>query len=486
MKTKTLKSLVCLLLLIVLGGEVILSAFSVYAGATNNTVSSPLEDLKKDPNFNVDDYPLITVDYYNKVNSDQDKNNDIAFMEVIQIAESSGGELVVYVYQPTHYNLDLEATGISISLGFSKDGQDLSPKIYDLKLLSSEGVFDKYLVEDFNVPNDLHRYYNIVALYREYSSSIDAFSNGSVLENYQIGMSIGQQWYAYNENNSVVYEMVTFNTLELTIKHTGFVELGAGFKIGELVGVYDTGRVWFVAFDFEDYKAEKIFDADISYRHRSVKESQSSSNPNITKTYGDWITEDSVFLSEFGNVTYEGDGLLSRKYSWDQIMKSSDFLSSCEDQEVSLNSSAQTALNNSQYVFVFWQSETLSASEGSYRDQYWYRYDWYDEVDSLGIIRVKFLDSTGDVYNMGAVTDLVHPDNIPDGYGDGIDYNEFLEWFERIVALIGIVLVLVLCSFLSGFFSFIFNILLAFLKVLFAILKFPFKIVAKLFEFSKK
>ena len=475
MKTKTLKSLVCLLLLIVLGGEVILSAFSVYAGAANNTVSSPLDDLKKDPNFNVDDYPLITVDYYNKVNSDQDKNNDIAFMEVIQIAESSGGELVIYVYQPTHYNLDLEATSISISLGFSKDGQDLSPKIYDLKLLSSEGVFDKYVVERFVVPDEFYRYYNIVALYREFNEKIDTLAGGSLVEDYEVGMSVGQQWCAYNQNDNVVYEMCTFKTIDIDINYTDSIRLKSGLTFGNLLGVYNESDLWFVAFDFKDYNVKKIFDADIVYRERIIKYAYGAGT-----TYGEWSDPIPVYLSEFGGYVFDGGGLFSIEYSFDQIFDAKTFLQTAKEQKLNFDGETLEAIENSDFVFVFAQTEYYSNNSP---DSFYY---YYSDVAKVGIIRVKFMDFSGDVYNMGAVTDLVNPDNIAGGYGDGIDYDLFTEWFEKIVALLGIVLLLVLFSFVPGLLTVIWGGISIIFKVLILILKIPLSIFKKIFNFQKK
>ena len=56
---------------------------TTYAATTN--YSNVLDDLKEDSAFNLKDYPAIIFDYN---------------LNVIQIAESTDGELFVYVYQP--------------------------------------------------------------------------------------------------------------------------------------------------------------------------------------------------------------------------------------------------------------------------------------------------------------------------------------------------------------------------------------------------
>ena len=48
--------------------------------------TSVLEDLVKDENFNIEEYPVIEENYS---------------LQVIQIAESEDNELFIYVYQPS-------------------------------------------------------------------------------------------------------------------------------------------------------------------------------------------------------------------------------------------------------------------------------------------------------------------------------------------------------------------------------------------------
>ena len=133
---------IMLYICIIIVGFIILfgSGFSAYASEEYKTV---LEELKSDPKFNEEDYP-DKIDDYN--------------LYVMQIAETRNKELILYAYQPSHIKYDLQATKISLSYGFSKDGKNLTPRLYPLKLLDTEGVFDKYLVSNYEVPNDNYRY----------------------------------------------------------------------------------------------------------------------------------------------------------------------------------------------------------------------------------------------------------------------------------------------------------------------------------------
>ncbi len=99
--------LICLLFVILL----IFSLFGgvggkVYASFENYT--DVLADLQKDKNFNINDYPAIENNYS---------------LQVITIAESTDGELFVYVYQPSANVKPLTATQINMSLteDFSED-----------------------------------------------------------------------------------------------------------------------------------------------------------------------------------------------------------------------------------------------------------------------------------------------------------------------------------------------------------------------------
>jgi len=60
-------------------------AAGVTAFAAETDYTDALEDLQKDENFNVEEYPDNAKDYS---------------IQVIQIAESTAGELFIYTYQP--------------------------------------------------------------------------------------------------------------------------------------------------------------------------------------------------------------------------------------------------------------------------------------------------------------------------------------------------------------------------------------------------
>ena len=168
-KTKFLFT-ACLIavLMVIIGQAILFDYFLSNAFAeeeTTSTYTEVLDDLLVDETFSIEDYPNKSYEEIISSNS--------PLLEIFQIAESSNGELILYVYQPTNAELDLIATSISMSCEYSNNGQNLSPQIYDLELVSTYEVFDKYVVKNFNITDEIYRYYNIIAIYRNFNSIID-------------------------------------------------------------------------------------------------------------------------------------------------------------------------------------------------------------------------------------------------------------------------------------------------------------------------
>lgn len=108
-----------------------LSFIPTYTNADNNEYSNVLDDLTKDENFNIEDYPTKDKDYS---------------LQVIQVAESEDKELFVYVYQPSAKYI---ATSIDFSTTYDEDDNFYDFNNYKLKLLNQEGTLSKYVVENF-------------------------------------------------------------------------------------------------------------------------------------------------------------------------------------------------------------------------------------------------------------------------------------------------------------------------------------------------
>lgn len=457
-----------------------------------------LDDLRKDESFEISNYSNMTLDYINKVNTDTDKTNDQELMEVISIAESSADELYIYVYQPTHNELDLIATAISLSTDYSADGQNIYPNVYDLELVSTYSVFDKYVVKDFKVNDEVYRYYNLVALYREYNSTIDKVVSGGESTGSEIAMSIGQQWSVYYLNDKLVYEMGTFETLEITPTFTGNFEFQNGLTWGSLVGSFNRGQAWFISFNVEDYIVKHIYDADLSYKIREMSYSTGvlidpiptyfpygsnyDDNQAINKDDTDYETggfsEFKITLDDEDEMTYKGDGLLAKEYSWNRITSSTDFLERATEQGVTISDECKQAVSQGQWVFSFLETEsnTISGSTSTY-----YKYD----IEDITILRLHFIDIHDDVYNMGVVSDRVNPDNKADGTGSGLDFN-FEENFQKLFAIIMLVILLIVLGYIFPIASIIIKIFSVIINAIYFVISLPFKLIGKLFKQKNK
>ena len=133
-----------------------------------------LEDLQKDEKFNAESYPV------------NEKDNSL---NVIQIAESTGGELFVYVYNPSGNRV---ATEIRMSTSI---GDNFSPKDYSLVLLNSEGVFSKYKIRNFRIKEDVVRYYDLISIFRVFDENVDKKTgNDNTIS--EIPFAIAQLWTA--------------------------------------------------------------------------------------------------------------------------------------------------------------------------------------------------------------------------------------------------------------------------------------------------
>ena len=199
----------------------LLLAVALFAGitpatafaATNETkYTGVMQDLRKDSDFLFNDglYPAVADDYS---------------LQVIQIAESVDKELFVYVYQPSGETKPLAATSINISTGINGN---LSYKNYKLTAIDTQGVFGKYLVDDFTVKSDTVRYYDISSVFRKWDKDIDnAPTDDNTIS--EVSFAVGKLFTACSVGNSVTYTETHTETILITNKHVGFVRYNNGF-----------------------------------------------------------------------------------------------------------------------------------------------------------------------------------------------------------------------------------------------------------------
>lgn len=472
-KAITLSILVVLLLVAVLP----ISAVMAEVVATTDV----LVDLQKDSNFDVSKYPLMTYDYFNQLNTDDDSTNDVEYLSVLHIAESANKELFVYTYQPLNNLSDITATSINIAtaesavldMAIAQNSTDFAK--YDLKCVSFNGPFKKYLVENFVVSEDFYRYYCISEIERPFDTLLDEKIGDKTITDFK-AHNIGQAWCCYYSDDKLIYEMCTLDVVELTPTFTGSLYYPDGITWGSLVGVDSGCLSHFIAFNIENYDVQKIMNASLVYKTRDYRMThtvESGLAPSIMSIFGyetdkttivypngETYTPIELDISDTDVATNNGKGLLAKQYSWNRIMTAEAFIDKFESEDGEFSESAKVALENSQFVFAFAET-TVSYSQSStqggsemFPTTTWVSVIAGTEVAKIDVLRLKFLTPQG-TFDLGVVSDTTSEDIVPDGTAPDLDLSDavreaLVRFMTVLFGIIAIVLfALVVVSFLK-------------------------------------
>ena len=411
----------------VMSGRVTLPAFAAETGYTG-----ALEDLQKDENFNVEEYP--------------DKADDYS-IQVIQIAESTAGELFVYTYQPSQKTQYLEATEINMSLT-DKMGKEFAedeecspadrPQLYGLTLLNSNGVFCKYKVNDFVVGSNTVRFYNIASIYREWLKGIDAETGNDTTKN-SVAFFVGKLYTAITKDGEISYICENRKVVRILDPFWGFQRYTDGFflKTTGCDGHY-------VAFS-TDWQIDELYEADVTYQSRGVHRYYNLWEGSGTR-YDEWkaqyafLTDDQEFIKERTGWLWGSEAKYNRIQSIKKFIESED-----------LTDETKANLNGKQWVLRF--------AETDYNYNYDSRCGDWSEVSNVAVLRLKF-KSEGVVYNLGTVSDKgtesPNPTNPPSWVTDKVGFFRYVwncivklfqgkaNFIEGFVAVIALLVVLVL------------------------------------------
>lgn len=457
------KKIFAILLIIISVFITILTPLTAFASATAK--SNVVDDLTADSSFDISDYPLMSYDTFNAVNTDEDPDNNVDFIQVIQIAESEDNELFIYTYQPLNNVSDITATSISFATEESaiKDmaiKDDMTGfKKYSLECVSSDGSLKKYLVKDFVVGNGYYRYYCISEIERPFDTLLDEKISDVTITDYK-AHTVAQAWCCYYYDNTLQYEMVTFDVVEITPTHTGALFYVDGVTWGSIVGIDSMCESHYISFNVDNFKVDKIIDASLVYKYREYKQThiletgiaptiQSWFGRDPERTYTDYpngteYKTKPLDIYEKDEMTYEGEGLLAKKYIWNRIMTGTKFVEQYEKQGGEWDKTIKETVKNSQYVFAFcetslktWQNVSTSGDGGVGSTTTYTSYAEGTEVAKVDILRLKFV-SNGVPYNLGVVGDTTSSDGKPDGVANDleIDMSFFNEAFEKIISII--------------------------------------------------
>lgn len=397
--------------------------------------SSVLEDFQKDPEFDVAAYPEKQGDYS---------------LDVIQIAESTAGELFVYVYQPA--GEAVRATELRMSTGIE---DNFSPRDYSLTLLSVEGTLAKYIVENFEVKTDMLRYYSIVQISRPYNVEMGDTDVSATTVPYVVG----SLYTACTVDGEVFYNETHEEVVIVTDKYSGYVRYSNGFKLYQ-----SSCDSHFVAFS-TDHDIETLYEAEVFFM--SQDHHFSRNGIGIGDTWTDEPISQTVVLTYTDKASNPADGLFGTRYTWNRIEKAAEFVAN-ED----LTDEAVTNLEDKQWVLRFYESDYENFEGASARALR----NW-TVVNEITILRLKF-ETNGQVYNIGVVDNKQNEDNDPVNedlsaiesalqsmqqmFSDFIETinvffsnvgSFFTEYWWVIVLVLGIVLLGILCAFVKPVFT---------------------------------
>ena len=375
--------IVCLLVVSALFGTI-----GAYTGARAAGETDVLQDLQKDPNFDAAQYPDRADDYS---------------LALIQIAETTADQLLVYVYQPSAATKPLTATSITFSTAIN---ESLKYVIYPLMLLHTQGTLQKYAVQNFTVKTDALRYYEITELFRKWDESIDAkpTDDNTVGE---VSYPVGELWTASTVDGVVSYTHTVTETITVTDKHVGFIRYPNGY----LTQIRDCDS-HYVAFS-TDRNMDRLMDADVYFVSRVKRYTLTWT---AQTTYEDPI-EQYVTLSDIEEGGNPGGGIFAHKYTWKRIEKVSDFVKNPDN---ALDDETKKALNGKDWVLRFFEStfQIIASANGNYSET-------NTEVTDVTILRLKF-ETDGKTYNLGVV------DNKQQGDGKPDNGQQKLNWLQRL------------------------------------------------------
>lgn len=440
--------------------------------------SSVLGDLKIDDNFNSENYPSNKKDYS---------------LQVIQIAESTGGELFIYTYQPSALKKQFELTTITISQYVENNAVF---KLYDLKLLDSDGVFAKYKVNGIQLKTDMVRFYEITEIHRKFDLDFgdEQPDNGNTTT--EVACGISQRWSATTFNGEVYYNLVTFDTIKVEAKRVGFVR----YKNSTAPSWIDKDSVdsHYVAFSIGEYDFDDLVEAEVYFDSQLVK---TYSDPLVKNKYSDPVSnyvslkaETKVTINENHTIAWN-----TNMYEYNEIQTVNEFFSSVNRDLIyehgifysgtatKLSSEVEKEIKGMQYVLRFANTDysEVHSTAGAYVSN-----ETFTTIENVTILSLTFMKD-GDTIKIGVIDNKTNGTGIPD------TVNKFLlgfsDLFVDIMKAIGIIFAFIVLGILvslivafkepiAEFFKTIWGFIVKIFSIIWWVISSPFE----LFKTSKK
>ena len=231
-----------------------------------------------------------------------------------------------------------------------------------------------------------------------------------------------------------------------------------------------------ICFNAPSYAIKHIYDADVSYTKQSIKKTWAL-GPGTSYEKGNIETE-TISLKDEDTMTYKGDGLFARKYQWNRILSNTEFISNIENDnnKINLNADAKKIILESEWVFTY----AITERTGQYFE--FSNYETYTEISDVGILRLHFMDTTGMIYDLGVVNSLTSPNGLYGGYGTTKILDTITGFFQKLFAILGFVVLILIFMFFSNLLTPFIMILKEIWKTIKYVLSLPFKLIKWIFK----
>ncbi|MCI8458060.1 MAG: hypothetical protein HFE46_00095 [Clostridia bacterium] len=376
-----------------------------------DTSESILLELQKDPDFKIADYPYT--------------ENDLS-LHLFQIAESTDGQLYVYVYHPGGWE-DKRVLALHLNLSTTHiNGTPSGYNFFALTPIAGEKTVYKYAVDDFTVKSDAVRYYDIASITRSFIAGVDEEPGGDNVIT-EKAYPVGQAWTATGMGEHVKYSMITRDVVDVTSKYVAAVKFP------------DTSTYNHIIAFTADRTFDELYEAELIYTKQDVKLSKGS---NKVLWKGSQIDVTDVIVADHKETVTTPNGN-KNVYSWEKIQTSK----ACVDGWTWNEDAPAYSENKGIRANVLqhdWVIRFLTTSYKEYLD---------DPVRPTGtiaertqvfdtcILRLKY-ETAGIVYDLGAVDDVqsgkLPEDSLPSA-DSGCDADIFAAlwaWLKRIGAFI--------------------------------------------------
>lgn len=455
------KKIIAFVFLFLLIFQLSLTCLTVSAEESGATVySNAINDLRQSTSFDESLFPELPSTH-----------KDFYALEVITIAESVNGELFVYVYQPGGDAANIRASHISIARSDrnANTAEALADdvgtfKVYTLTYLNHSGQFYKYKVDDLRVWSEELRYYEISDILRPYNPSYGDKDPGADNTVSAVPYAVGKLFSFHGWIGDSTMLTTDIEYITVTEKYVGYIRYD-GANAPFFNNGYQSIDSHFVAFD-TDKPIDKLLEADVYYETRYF--SGDLSPIYTVKPQGDLSSQYAYLDYEQSAEISVNNGFILKPttYTRKRIQKTEDFLKQQYPifefpgfdlkNDVEFKDDALEALARTKWVLNFVETEYyLNAPIGSEVSS-----TRYTRVGNVKLLRLKF-ETDGKIYDLGVV------DNMQTGSKDPAAEVEQQDWWQKIMMVLMLLVLLWALTFLVGPIGFVFKIIWKGIKICF-------------------